>query len=51
MGNCYGKNIFIKPIKKLRATKKFANQLSLIKQTKKDIAQAKNYFKTHGQPK
>lgn len=47
-GNFYGKRIVIKLLKKIRSTKKFDSQTDLIKQTKKDIKQAKQYFKNNG---
>jgi len=47
-GNFVGETIFIKTLKRIRPTKKFASPVDLIKQTKKDIKRAKQYFKTHG---
>jgi len=48
LGKCYGQIIEIKNLKKIRATKKFTSQKDLIKQIKKDIKQAKQYFQNHG---
>ena len=45
---CYGKNIEIKTLKKIRLIKKFNSQAELINQIKKDVKQAIKYFKAHG---